>query len=316
MPGDQVPSVSGTRPLDNRLSQVFPAGEIYSVADDEWLALAASYYGLRSVLPGEAAELPRGANVALFLRHGPAGASLVNALRGARVLVVGVYAYDPSIEAALYTQKLAMSAGYAAACARNRAMAQRIRAAAGPLVPVAARVTPVIGAGQWVDAGSYGRLVLAPSPWSTGTGFACVDGTATAHGVLAMRMAGTCARSSVVAAAHRLRAELTAAGTIVLRAAGGVVTGVRAGERDFTGAVAKLVSPDGVARIHDLAIGTSAGIASQVMWRVNSQLNAGAGGLLLGLGGAAAGIRLEFVLAAGSAAMLTGKDLAVRVAAS
>jgi hypothetical protein len=308
MPGDQVLSASVTRPLDNRLGQVFPEGEIYGVTDDEWLALAASYYGLRSVLPDEAGKLPRGASVVLFLRHGPAGASLVNALRAARVLAVGVYAYDPSIEAALYTQKLAMLTDYVAACARNRSLARRIRAAAGPLAPVAARVAPVIGAGQWVDAGSYGRLSLAPSRWPAGAGFGCVDGTATACGVLVTRMAGTCSRARVVSAAHRLRAELTAAGTVVLRTAGGVVTSIRAGERDLTGAVGELVSQDGIPRVHDLAIGTNASIATQVMWKVNSQLNAGAGGLLLGLGGAAAGVRLEFILSPGSVAGMLASD--------
>jgi hypothetical protein len=118
----------------NTLSQVFPEGEIYSVSDCEWLGIAAAYYGLESVSLADAAKLPSEANVVLLLRNSQVNSGLRKTLASARVLVIPISSFDPSLEAALYTQRLVTITDYQAACAQGRYWVDNLTNQAGPLV--------------------------------------------------------------------------------------------------------------------------------------------------------------------------------------
>jgi hypothetical protein len=119
---------------ESTLRQIFPDGEIYAVSDCEWLRIAAEYYDLRGVPVEDSSKLPSDANVVLFLRTSMVSAELRKQFPGARVLVVPIASFDPSLEAALYTQKLVMHTDFVAACAQGRYWADNIASQAGPLV--------------------------------------------------------------------------------------------------------------------------------------------------------------------------------------
>src|SRR5262245_40496581 len=119
----QQDRASATRYTDgghDKLRQIFPDGEIYAVTDDEWVGIAAGYYGLTNVPLAEAERLPAGANVVLFLRHSLVSVELRRMFRKYRVLTVPIASFDSSLEAALYTQKLTLVTDYLEACQNSR----------------------------------------------------------------------------------------------------------------------------------------------------------------------------------------------------
>lgn len=306
---------------ENTLHQIFPVGDIYAVTDCEWLRIAAEHYGLIGVSVEDSPELPSDASVVLFLRTSLVSPELRKRFPLARVLVVPIASFDPSVEAALYTQKLVTRTDYVAACALGRYWVDAITSQAGPLVffggngsghtdltcsfseqlSAAAWLEPAIGPGQWVSVGSFCELSFStpptpgePSPFS-------LDGTATATGVLVARdRRFTAAGEARIKAAERLRRELVAAAPITLRLADGALTEVRASGRDFTDAVREVTNPQHGLQALELGIGTNFSVLPDVSWHINSQLNEGAGPVHLGFGEGVSGAHMDFVVAEGN----------------
>jgi hypothetical protein len=305
------------------LHQLFPHGEIYAVTDCEWLETAAAYYGLTGLKLADASKLPPDANVVLLLRHQLVSSGLRKLFPFAKVLVIPIINFDPTLEAALYTQKLVMITDYRSACAQGRYWVDNIKNQTGPLVfytddaeetgsgpertelvcsfsddlSAAAVLEPVIEPGQWVSVGSFCELSLTTDSHDQPHQFS-LDGTAIASGVLVARDRHFSEIGDTrIRAADKLRGELVAAAPISLRLDGGVLTEVRAAGRDFTDAVREVTNPEHGLQALELGIGTNQGVLPEVKWQINSQLNEGAGPVHLGFGEGTTGAHMDFIVA-------------------
>jgi hypothetical protein len=309
----------------SRLREIFPAaGDIYAVTDCEWMQVAAEYYGMQGVALGDASGLPPEANVVLFLRNSLVSPEVRRLFPKASVLVIPIASFDPSLEAALYTQKLVMLTDYVAACEQGRYWVDRIKNETGQLaffslggevaatsvertdlvcsfaddLSAAAWLEPAIRPGQWVSVGSFCEISFSTPPSPDAPNPFSLNGTATAAGVLVARDRHfTAAGDSRIRAAEELRRELTAAAPITLRLADGVLVEARAGGRDFTEAVREVTNPEHGLRALELGIGTNHSVLPAVSWEVNSQLNEGAGPFHLGFGEGVSGAHMDFIVA-------------------
>lgn len=331
MSADQLSSVAGLATAsnghgaenkENKLRQLFGEDEIFLVTDDEWLGLAATYHGMTAVMLSDARNLPAGANVALLLRHTLVTVEIRKMFRDAAVLLVPIASFDPSLEAALYTQKLMMLTDYAETCRGSRYWADSISREPGPLVfsgpgvngndadrthlvcslgddiTADAWLECKISAGQWISVGTLCEFSMtAPSSADWCSAFV-IDGTAVASGVLVARDARFDeAGDARIQAAQRLQTELAARSPIILHLDGGVLTSVRAGGEDFTDAVRDVTNPEHGLHTLELGIGTNLGVLPHVNWKFNSQLNEGAGAVHLGYGEGITGAHVDFVIA-------------------
>jgi hypothetical protein len=331
MSTDQLPSATkaaaesnghGTAIKENKLSQLFAGGDIYLVTDDEWLGLAATYHGMTAVMLADARDVPAGSNVVLLLRHNLVTVDIRKTFRDNPVLLVPIASFDPALEAALYTQKLMMLSDYTETCRLSRYWADSIAGQPGPLVfsgPGApgseGEVThlvctlgdditadtwlrPAISLGHWISIGTLCEFSMTAPSDADWTSAFVIDGTAVASGVLVARDARYDeAGDARIAAAERLREELTANGPIALRLEGGVLTSVRAGGTDYTDAVREVTNPAHGLHTLELGIGTNLAVLPHVNWTFNSQLNEGAGAVHLGFGEGITGAHMDFVVA-------------------
>jgi hypothetical protein len=304
--------------------QIFPEGTIYIVADDESLVQAADRDGFNAVSLSAAEKLPHGANVVLFLRQVLVSADVRRKFNHAKVLTVPIASFDPSLAAALYTQQLTVLTDYAAACERNRYWADSIKNQAGALIfsdensdtPAGAAqrthlvcslaedlschswLEPTLEAGQWVSVGTYCEFSMT-APLSTDwCGAFTIDGTALVDGVLVARDPRCTGAGDVrIRGADRLRAELVARRPISLHLDHGVLTAVQADGEDFTDAVLEATNPEYGLHTIELGIGTNQDVLPHVDWRINSQLNEGAGDVHLGFGEGITGAHMDFIVA-------------------
>jgi hypothetical protein len=307
-----------------KLRQIFSDGEIYAVTDCEWIGIAAEYYGLQGVSLDDAAGLPAEANVALFLRNSLVSPEVRKLFPRASVLVIPIASFDPSLEAALYTQKLVMLTDFIAACEQGRYWVDKIKNETGQLafssldgeiaatptertdlvcsfgddLSAAAWLEPAIRPGQWVSVGSFCELSFSTPPSPEEPNPFSLNGTAVASGVLVARDRHfTATGDSRIRAAQELRRDLVAAAPISLRLDDGVLVEVRAGGRDFTDAVREVTNPEHGLQALELGIGTNQRVLPAVSWEVNSQLNEGAGPFHLGFGEGVSGAHMDFVVA-------------------
>ncbi|SFO58489.1 MULTISPECIES: hypothetical protein [Actinomadura] len=319
------------------LRQIFPGdGRIYAVTDDEWVGIAAGYYGLEHVPLAEVETIPPGANVVLFLRHSLVSVKLRRMFREFRVLTVPIASFDASLEAALYTQKLTMATDYATACQNSRYWIENLQEQAGRLVfhdgaldeggdepgragtanrkpgqqrthivcsladsmSIDALPEPAIDVGQWVGVGSYCELALNNRPLSGRPSPFTIEGTVVAAGALVARHPRFTQQGDArIRAAERLRAELVERAPLVLRMEANVLTSLQAGGKDFTEALREVTNPELGLQAMELGIGTNQAVLPQVNWKVNSQLNEGAGPLHIGFGEGITGAHMDFVVA-------------------
>lgn len=313
----------GTESGPSKLRQLFGDGEIFVVTDDEWLGLAASFYGMNGVPLQDARKLPAGANVVLLLRHSLVTVDIRKTFREAAVLLVPIASFDPSLESALYTQKLTMLTDYGQTYRWSRYWADSIASKPGPLVfsgPPASGIAepthltcslgdditadawlqPSVSPGQWISVGTLCEFSMtAPSSADWSSAFV-IDGTAVASGVLVARDARYDeAGDARIRAAEALRSELAARAPIFLRLEDGVLTSVRAGGEDYTDAVRDVTNPEHGLHTLELGIGTNMAVLPHVNWTFNSQLNEGAGAVHLGFGEGITGAHMDFVIAEG-----------------
>lgn len=301
----------------SKLRQLFPAGEIYLVSDDESLQQAADQYGLRGVALADAAKLPAGANVVLFLRHDLVSVEVRRLFEDSRVLFVPVASFDPALSTALYTQRLTMVTDFAAARDLGAYWMNGLANEQGPLfftdpadragtqltctldgeLNTDVWLKPTIEPGEWVGVGALCEVSLTP-PSLTEWGGYTIEGTAIASGVLVAEDARHPAELDYrFRAARQLQQELTARGQVTLRFEAGVLRRVEAGGQDFTADVLEATNPEYGLHTIELGIGTNLGVLPYVDWRMNSQLNEGAGSVHLGFGEGITGAHIDFVVA-------------------
>jgi hypothetical protein len=318
-------TVTGAGSDTNGLRQVFPAGEIYLVSDDRSIQEAAAEYGLAGH-PLEAAEdLPDGANVVLVLRNELVSRAIRKAFTPMRVLVIPIASFDPSLDASLYTLRLAVNSDYSTTCDRNRYWATHVANAVGALVfegsnagsddsqvrtslvctfgaeiEANAWMAPALDTGHWVSVGSYCEFSMTAPSSTDWCGRFTINGTAVASGVLVAKDA-RCESigEERIQQAHRLRKELVSRAPITLRLEDGQVTSVRADGDDFTDAVREVTNPEYGLHTLELGIGTNMGLLPQVDWMYNSQMNEGAGIVHLGVGEGITGAHMDFIVADG-----------------
>jgi hypothetical protein len=174
----------------------------------------------------------------------------------------------------------------------------RLVCSIGAAVTVDAWPRAAIGAGGWVSAGSCCELSITRQPGQTAEDTFSMDGTAHARGVLAAcDPRCTEAGRKRFAQARELRAEMAGLGTIRLQMRDNILTGATAGGRDFTAELLGATNPDHGLQALELGIGTNLAVLPDVDWRVNSQLNEGAGVMHIGFGEGITGAHMDFVVA-------------------
>jgi hypothetical protein len=314
----------GTEIRENKLRQLFGSGDIYLVTDDEWLGLAATYYGMKAVVLGDAEDVPYGSNVVLLLQHNLVTVDIRKTFRDSAVLLAPIASFDAGLEAALYTQKLMMLSDYEHTYRLTRYWADSVASQPGPLVFSGPKVDgsegaatnlvctlgdditadawlkPKVSVGDWISVGTLCEFSMTAPSDADWTGAFIIDGTAVASGALVARDARYDeAGDARIADAVQLRDELVANAPIVLRLEAGVLTSVRAGGMDYTDAVRRVTNPDYGLHTLELGIGTNMAVLPHVNWRFNSQLNEGAGVVHLGFGEGITGAHMDFVIAEG-----------------
>jgi hypothetical protein len=306
---------------DYLLRQLFPQGDIFAVADDAVLGQAAAERGLIYVPLDQAGELPADASVVLFLQHRMVSKQLRLVFRHHSVLVVPIASFDGSPGSAAYTLGMTLRTNWVRAADMASYWIQKLREGArrvvfGPPIAdsVAADMRLVctlgtaltvdawpharIGESGWVSIGSCCELSITRQPGRNAENTFSMDGTAHASGVLAARDPRcTEAGRKRLEEAQELRAEMTRLGTIRLEMKDNVLTGVTAGGRDFTGKLLSATNPDHGLQALEFGIGTNLGVLPEVDWRVNSQLNEGAGVMHIGFGDGITGAHMDFVVA-------------------
>jgi hypothetical protein len=310
---------------DDLLRQLFPQGDIYAVADDAALGQAAAEQGLRYVPLDQSEDLPAGASVVLLLQHNMVSKQLRLAFRHHSVLVVPIASFDDSPGSAAYTLAMTLRTNWIQAAdtasywidrlsegagqvvfgppepppaGSAEADAMRLVCSLGPVLTVDAWPRAAIGVGDWVSIGSCCELSMTQQPGRAGQGTYSMDGTAHASGVLAAcdpRCTG--AGRERFEQAREVRFELAQLGTIRLEMTDNVLTGVTADGRDFTGELLSATNPEHGLQALELGIGTNTGVLPEVDWRVNSQLNEGAGVMHIGFGDGITGAHMDFVVA-------------------
>lgn len=311
--------------LDGLLRQLFPQGDIFAVADDAVLGQAAAERGLMYVPLDRAEELPAGASVVLLLQHHMISKRIRLEFKHHSVLVVPIASFDGSPGSARYTLEMSLRTDWVRAADMASYWIEKLREGAervvfGPPEPpladsveadtmrlvcslgaaliVDAWPRAAIGAGDWVSVGSCCELSLTKQPGQTGENTFSMDGTAHAAGVLAAcDPRCTEAGRKRFEEARELRAEMAGLGIIRLEMKDNVLTGVTAGGREFTGDMLSATNPDHGLQALELGIGTNLGVLPEVDWRVNSQMNEGAGVMHIGFGDGITGAHMDFVVA-------------------
>lgn len=307
---------------DGLLRQLFPQGDIFAVADDAVLGQAAAERGLIYVPLDRAAELRVGASVILFLQHHMISKQLRLAFKRHSVLVVPIASFDGSPGSARYTLGMTLRTNWVRAADTASYWIEQLRAGTGrvvfgrPVVDSAEAGTmwlvcslgsaltvdawpgAAIGPGDWVSVGSCCELAITRQPGQAAEDTFSMDGTAHASGVLAAHDPRcTEAGRKRFEDARQLRAEMARLGTIRLHMKDNVLVGVTAGGRDFTGELLSATNPDHGLQALELGIGTNLEVQPEVDWRVNSQLNEGAGVMHVGFGEGITGAHMDFVVA-------------------
>jgi hypothetical protein len=321
MPVSDMRSTENGSTLQNNMRKLFPPGDIYAVSDDEWIGMAAAYYGMRPVSLEDTEKLPVGANVVLFLRNELVSVSARGKLRRQRVLVVPIASFDSSLEVALYTQKLATLTDYGDVQGQIAYWADSLRNKQGALVfsssprgdgvdsgthlvcrladnlRAEAWTDSKIGVGDWISVGLICEFSLTAPSAQDWYGAFVIDGHAVASGVLVARDARyTEAGDARIRMALRLRDEMTAKAPIDLRIENGILTSANAGGEDFTDALLEATNPVHGLHILELGIGTNQSVLPHVNWSVNSQLNEGAGPVHIGFGEGITGAHIDFIV--------------------
>ena len=310
---------------DGLLRQLFPAGDIFAVADDAVLGQAAAERSLIYVPLDQAGELPVGASVVLLLQHHMVSKQLRLMFKQHSVLVVPIASFDGSQGSADYTLGMTLRTNWVQAADTASYWIRKLREGAarvvfgrpGPLIADSVeadtmRLECSLGAalavdawphatienGGWISVGSCCELSITRRPGQSAENTFRMDGTAHASGVLAARDPRcTEVGRKRLDEARELRAEMSRLGTIRLEMKKNVLTGVTAGGRDFTGALLSATNPDHGLQALELGIGTNLGVLPEVDWRLNSQLNEGAGVMHIGFGEGITGAHMDFVVA-------------------
>jgi hypothetical protein len=304
------------------LRAVFPVGDIFAVSDDGELGHAAEEYGLIFVGLDETEKVPEGANVIVLLRRNLISIPIRKLFRKHRALVVPVASFDTGSEAALYTLRMLLLTDYAAAADMAREWTNGISGNLGPLVfesngasghrtnlvctlasslKMDGWLSPVIEIGQWVSIGAYCELSLTAPSTQDWTGAFVLDGTVAASGALVARDSRyNEVGDARIRAAMEVRDELSEHTTINLELEKGTAVSITAGGKDFTDAVRQATNPDYDLHALELGIGTNLALLPHIDWRLNSQLNEGAGCVHIGFGEGMTGAHMDFIVAEGS----------------
>jgi hypothetical protein len=310
---------------DGLLRQLFPQGDIFAVTDDAVLGQAATEKGLVYVPLDRAEELQAGASVILLLQHHMVSRRIRLVFRHHSVLVVPIACFDSSPSSARYTLGMTLRTDWIRAADTASYWIEQLRECAGQVVfgpsgPLAAdsaegdsmrlvcslasAVTvdawphAAIGLGDWVSVGNCIELSITRQPGQSTEDTFSMEGTAHAAGVLAaFDPRCTEAGWKRYEEARELRAEMAKLGAIRLEMKDNVLTGVTAGGRDFTRELLSATNPDHGLQAFEFGIGTNLGVQPGIDWRVNSQLNEGAGVMHIGLGEGITGAHMDFVVA-------------------
>lgn len=308
------------RSLD-MIRTLFPTGEIFAVSDDGELGREASRCGLVFVALDQVTQVPDGANVIVLLRRNLVTVQIRKAFRRHRALVVPIASFDTGSLPALYTLQMLLRTDYAEAARRSRDWAAQLAGNRDPLVfrsredagdeprthltctladrlTADAWLTPEIQPGQWVSVGAYCEISLTAPSAANWTGAFTLDGTVVASGALVARDPRyDDAGDARIKRAADLREELVGHSRIIIRLAGGKAIAITADGTDYTGAVRDVTNPDYDLHALELGIGTNLALRPHVDWRLNSQLNEGAGPVHIGFGEGATGAHMDFIVA-------------------
>lgn len=313
------------------LRQVFPEGDIYLVADDADLAAYGAGKGYKTALLEDVPGLPEKSNCVVLLQHQLVTRDIRRLFRGMGALVVPVRAFEGTPELGRYALDKVLETDYVKACELNQYWVRSLEQESGDIIFDAdlgpavdaygngnrprthlvcrladnldanAWLTPEITADKWVSVGSYCELSITAPSTDNWTGAFTLDGTAVCVGVLvAEDPRATEDGRNRINEARKLRDEIAACSEpVVLTLKEGVLQSCTAGDKDFTERVKQATNPKYDLHALELGIGTNLELMPRIDWRLNSQMNEGAGPVHIGFGEGITGAHMDFIVAEG-----------------
>ncbi|WP_433068824.1 hypothetical protein [Nonomuraea sp. CA-218870] len=300
------------------------------MTDDADLAAYGTEKGHKAALLEDVAGLPEKSNCVVLLQHNLVSRDIRRKFRGMGALVVPIRAFEGTPELARYTLDKVIETDYGKACELNRYWTRSIERESGDIVFDAGLgpgapgdgddrprthlvcrladklsantwLTPEITVDKWVSVGAYCELSITAPSTADWTGAFSLDGTAVCAGVLvAQDSRCTDDGEARIQQARALRDEMAACGEpVVLRLKEGVLTSCTAGDQDFTERVKQATNPKYDLHALELGIGTNLELMPRVDWRLNSQMNEGAGPVHIGFGEGITGAHMDFIVAEG-----------------
>jgi hypothetical protein len=259
--------------------------------------------------------LADGTTIVLALCHQLVSRAVRKQFRNDAVLVLPVNSFDDSAEAIAYTFALMLATDYEQACTRNRCWLDLLRnkpdgvlrfSGAGTdlnchlhdRLRASTSLSPMIEPGEWVSIADYCEVSVTAPSQSDWCGAFTIDGHVEAAGVLvAEDSRSTSEGKARIGQAKQLRDHLVEIGPVSLDIDGGVLRSAVAAGRDWTEVIAAVTNPDYGLHTLELGLGSNPGIGHLVDWRINSQLNEGAGPVHLGFGEGMTGAHMDFIVA-------------------
>ncbi len=300
---------------DHKLGQLTNGEPFLALSDDASVLSCLSDRGIAGSPWSPALALTDDSNVVLVMCHRKADRSLRAQFANCRVLFVPIVAFDDDPDTVVYTVERILETDFQAGLEQNEAWLEMLRNKSdgvlhftgpgtdlrcriGDDIQVFTSVDLTIATGEWVSVADYCEVQLtAPKIGSWCDAFV-VDGYAETVGVLAAQDArATPAGEERVARARRLRAELVENGPVRLEIRESALCSATAGDREYLEEISEVTNPDYGMHLTEFGLGSNTSIGPSVRWRLNSQLNEGAGTFHLGLGEGTTGAHMDFVVA-------------------
>lgn len=299
---------------DSYLRDLTNGDDLVVITDDDDLLVWLSGEGVPSIPWSPDLVVDDGTNVVLAVCHLVPNKAVRKQFSRASVLIVPISAFDDSPDSIRYTMDQVFRTNFVENVRRNEVWIELLRNKpdgclhfVGPGTDLRCRInddikvfTTVelsISQGEWVSVADFCEVQLTAPATGDWCGAFTVDGHAQAVGVLVATDARVTPEGlDRVRAAKQLREELVADGPVHLEMRQSALCSAMAGGRDRAQEISAATNPEYGLHMVELGLGSNAGIADGVDWRINSQLNEGIGTFHLGFGEGMTGAHMDFVI--------------------
>ena len=241
----------------------------------------------------------------------PTRSALHDALKGARVLFVGLASFDGRPKAALYSLDLLFQTDFSVPLRRNNEWYDFLSEVDEPLtfegdqtnltgelgdpLSIITRLRLELDPGEWEAVGPFMEIAMLAQPGDVWQPFN-LSGSLLVRGLAAARHIGMPKEYvSMHDETQDLIDDIADKLPLTLEVKDSRMVACWAGDDDIGPTLRRLSNEDYDSYFVEFAVGTNREIKPFVDWRINSQMNEGAGGLHLALGDGLTGAHIDFI---------------------